>query len=1026
LYRGEFAVVPGRDEMYFWYVDGNSTDQLIWQTKDGGATWTQLNVGGITNCGDLSGGCGTAQGIYNLELAAVPNGQTTDLYAGAVNLYKCRITSLDPDCGGVAPGTFLNLTHVFGCPPDFGSIAHVHPNQHAVSFLQVNNNTQVVMYFATDGGIYRTLDGYGGLTSGTCGASNQFDSLNETLGSLTQFVSFSQHPTDANTLLGGAQENGSPATSASQTDPGWVNVNAGDGGFNEINPDNPTQWFTSNTDVSVQRCDLGVDCRVQNFNDGLVVSNATVGGDSGAFFTPFILDPQNSGELIVGTCRVWRGATDGSGFLPLTDNLETGAAESCTGGEVNLVRALAAGGIKSTPGLSNVMYAGTDGLGPASPTGGHIWVAFNVSGGASAWFDRTGSTNPGAFPISAVAIDSSDPTGKTAYITIMGFHVSHIWKTANAGVSWTDFTASLPDAPANAVLVDAVSSTVYVGTDVGVFSSSTSSPNWSEVGPPATPGSAPGYLPNTAVTALRMFNSGGTKKLRASTYGRGIWEFTLAEAPDFQFSIADSALTTFVGQTATFTVTLLAQGGYQSAVNLTCALRVTPPPPTCSINLPSVTPTSSGATFNVSAGGPVGDYLFNAHGIGTDTNTVTRDFALTLHVVDFSLTAPAPANLTMNQSSTSGPIAFQVMAAGSFNQAVALSCAGLPVGAACNFQPSGPISPGSGSPVAVTLTFSTGIGATTPTGTYSITINATTAGGPTRTQTLSLTVQAGTSNNPDFTLVVSNPSLTVGPNEPAVFNGTLTAAGGYASVANLSCAGSVSLMCTASAAQLTPTLGGAAFTVTASSDVQGTYSFNIVATGTDAAHITRSTAVQLIVGFNFAINNNSAAQTIAAGQTASYNLDAVPLGNGSIFPSNLALSCASAGMPPLSTCSFTPKQVSSGSGDTNVLLSIVTTAASPASGRLIGPDHLRYQFAFLVAGVVLAFGGLKKPLRRKKQAMLAIILGILLGGFSACGGGSSGGGGAGSPGTLSGKYTIMVNGVVGSITRSAQVVLTVQ
>jgi hypothetical protein len=60
LYRGEFAVVPGRNEMYFWYVDGNSSDQFIWQTKDAGATWTQLNDSGITNCGDLSGGCGTA------------------------------------------------------------------------------------------------------------------------------------------------------------------------------------------------------------------------------------------------------------------------------------------------------------------------------------------------------------------------------------------------------------------------------------------------------------------------------------------------------------------------------------------------------------------------------------------------------------------------------------------------------------------------------------------------------------------------------------------------------------------------------------------------------------------------------------------------------------------------------------------------------------------------------------------------------------------------------------------------------
>ncbi len=344
--------------MYFWYVDGNNSDRLIWQTKNGGTSWTQINDDGITNCGDLLGGCGTEQGGYNLELAAVPDGQVTDLYAGAVNLYKCRITTASPSCNGSAPDTFINLTHAFGCPPNFGSIAHVHPYQHAMAFLQTNGNTRVVMYFANDGGIYRALDGYTGLLTGTCGGSNQFDSLNQTLGSITQFISFSQHPTDPNTLLGGAENNGSPATSTSQSNPSWVNVNAGDGGYNQINPDNPTEWFTANTDVSIERCALGVDCRAQDFSSGLVVSNATVGGDSGPFFTPFILDPQNSGELLVGTCRVWRGATDGSGFSVLTNNLETGGSESCTGSEVNLVRALAAGGIKDTAGFSNVMYAG--------------------------------------------------------------------------------------------------------------------------------------------------------------------------------------------------------------------------------------------------------------------------------------------------------------------------------------------------------------------------------------------------------------------------------------------------------------------------------------------------------------------------------------------------------------------------------------------------------------------------------------------------------------------------------------------
>ena len=287
-------------------------------------------------------------------------------------------------------------------------------------------------------------------------------------------------------------------------------------------------------------------------------------------------------------------------------------------------------------------------------------------------------------------------------------------------------------------------STVYVGTDVGVFASSTASPVWTEVGPAPESGQA-GYLPNVAVTALRMFNSGGTRKLRASTYGRGIWEFTLASGPDFIFASPDNELTAFAGQNAAFTATLQAENGFSSAVNLSCTRRATPPPPSCTVTPASVTPASSGAAFSVTAGGPVGDYLFNAHGVGSDANTTTRDFSLTLHVVDFNLTAPAPGSLTMNPSSVSGPTAFDVTASGAFNQEVTLSCSGLPAGAACNFDSSS-VFPISGSPETVTLTISTGAG--TPLGTSQISINGSVAGGPTRTQNLSLTVRTGSTAEP--------------------------------------------------------------------------------------------------------------------------------------------------------------------------------------------------------------------------------------------------------------------------------------
>jgi hypothetical protein len=329
------------------------------------------------------------------------------------------------------------------------------------------------------------------------------------------------------------------------------------------------------------------------------------------------------------------------------------------------------------------------------------------------------------------------------------------------------------------------------------------------------------------------------------------------------------------------------------------------------------------------------------------------------------------------------------------------------------------------------MTISTGAG--TPLGTFQISINGSVAGGPTRTQTLSLTVRTGSTSNPDFAIAVSNPSLTANPNEAVVFNGTLTASDGYKSAVNLRCSGAVPLTCTPSPAILVPSTAGAPFTVTASNDAQNHFNFTIDATGTDAAQIHKSAPVELIVAFNFVLNNNSAAQTIKAGQTASYNLDVLPLGNGSVFPANVTLSCSTATLPPLTTCSFTPSLVAAGQGDTNVVVKLQTTAASVS--QLAAPHALWYDLGVSLAAII-ALGGLKQPRRRRKKKYLRlVILGMLLTLLIACGGGSSGpggggggggGGGAGHPGTTPGNYTITVTGAVGSVTRNVDVALTVQ
>lgn len=797
IYRGEITVVPGRNEMYVWFMSAGPTDQGIWQSKDGGNTWTQIGDSGITNCGD-SLGCGVQQGAYNLELLAVPNGATaTDLYAGAINLYKCSINTSNPTCANTA---FINLTHVYGCPPIYGAPAHVHPDQHALANTILSSGADL-MYFANDGGIYRALDGFTGLTTGSCSGANSFDDLNQNLGSMTQFVSFSQHPADSNTLLGGTQDNGSPASATATTNPSWINVLGGDGGYNAIDPNNG-DWFASNPDpapsvLSILECSSGVNCSNSLFS-AVVSGSNNLGGDRGGFYFPYILDPQSTTSLLVGTCRVWRGPRLGGSFSALSLNFDTLGIGTCSGGEVNVVRSLAAGGPTDANG-SKVIYAVTDGFGPNNPTtpiGGNVWVTTNaatVSGVSSTFSNVTqhgpggSSINPNQFPVSAVAIDTSDLTGNTAYVTVMGFTggPGHVWQTTNAGASWTDFTGSgttaLPDSPANAVVVDPASHIVYVGTDVGVFQSPTSAPAWTELGPTS---SQSGFLPNVAVTALALFNSGGQKLLRASTYGRGIWQFNLIAAPDFQIMIPNPALTVFAGTTPTFSGTVTAVNGYNSAVTLSCTAGSTNPPSPCTPKPASFTPSSSGTAFSVTTGSIVGDYSFDVQ--AADSNNTTHSAPVTLSVVNFGLTAASPTRVAEPRGATSPPVSFQVSAQGSFNQSVTLTCGISPgiIGATCTFTPPSPVTPTSSTPIDETLTVTAPAG--TAVGNYTVTIQATTAGAPsplTTSFTLAVTL------NPTFVLTEPSAFPTVKAGTTGTSGSiTISSQDGFTGAVDLSCA----------------------------------------------------------------------------------------------------------------------------------------------------------------------------------------------------------------------------------------------
>jgi hypothetical protein len=720
---------------------------------------------------------------------------------------------------------------------------------------------------------------------------------------MTGFVSLSVHPTSADILLGGTQANGSPKTSTATSSRTWQNALGGDGGFTAINPTNPSEWFAANPYVTILKCESGTDCNDNGFLQ--IVSPDSLGGDQGAYDTPYILDPQNSSEMLVGTCRVWSISTSGTAPLQLSNDFETLGAGVCTGDEINLVTALAAGGPLRVNGNSETVYAVTNGYGPLNGSpGGEVWVTTDA--GFSLMTNVTGNVNPNGYAISTVAIDSSDGTGNTAYVGIMGFSTpgfptSHVWRTANAGSSWTDWTGTgsteLPDAPVNALLVDAQAGQAYAGTDVGIFVSSTSAPSWTEVGPPPGPGVS-GFLPNAPVTALQIFDYAGTKTLVASTYGRGIWNYSLA--PGFAIAVTATPNSTAVNQNVRWNGTLTALNGYSGSVALTCTAGA---PGTCAITPATLTPTAGGVGFTVTLGSAtVGTFNFAIQGTDGTLTQATPTETLTVGTPDFAIAVTATPNSTVvNQNVTwNGTLS----ALDGYSGSVALTCtAGAPGTCA--------ITPATLTPTAGGVGFAVTLGSATV-GTFDFAIQGTDGTLTQATPTETLAVNKATP-----TITWATPSaITYGtPLSPTQLNATASVAGTFV---YSPASGTV--------------LGAGSQTLSVTFTPIDTTDYN-------TATATVTLVVTAAADFTWT-DTGTTSVTLLAGQSASYTFAAAPVGGGT-FSSGVSFACSN--LPgltsggPGASCEFSPATIAAGApGTSPVTVTLTITTTGPNLGTQSG------------------------------------------------------------------------------------------
>ena len=455
-----FDADPSTIYVSIGFSHGGATATQLCRSTDGGDSWTLLSEFDYSKY----------QGWYSHFVGVHPT-DSSKVLVGGIDIFKWIEDS----------GTFSQKTYwykwSFGTiiPPGDpeGPADYSHADHHAMVFHPTNPDT---IYFATDGGIFRTVDG-----------GETFRSLNGGY-QTTQFYSgFSTSRLDSNLAMGGLQDNGSAIYYGRD---GWMKVIGADGAYSAINTADDNimygSWYYRSI---VKSYDRGL-----NFND--YVAPPDTSNESLNFISPFVMSPTFPDHIYAGGSKVYK-TTDGGASWNVGNN-----GDELDGNPV-LTMAIA----EIDP---NVVYVAT------APWYSRAHVFVTRDGGFS-WMDITQNL-PDRYIVD-LAVDPTD--NNIVYATLSGFGSSHLFRSADGGGDWDDIGSGLPDVPTNAVIVDPDYPThIYVGNDIGVYFSIDTGKTWQTFmeGMPE------------AVIVMDLVVSQVNRSLRVATHGSGVYQRPLPPA----------------------------------------------------------------------------------------------------------------------------------------------------------------------------------------------------------------------------------------------------------------------------------------------------------------------------------------------------------------------------------------------------------------------------------------------------------------------------------------------------------------
>jgi photosystem II stability/assembly factor-like uncharacterized protein len=450
--RIEIAIADSDPNViYAVFAASNGSVQGIYRTDDGGALWSQQLNPPAFGMSSFA----RDQAWYDLAVAVDPNNPMRAIIGG--------IDLLMTENGGLS---WRQITQWFGG----GGFQYTHADQHFVLFHHHSSDT---IYFANDGGLYRTTNGSAAIPQISF-ISNGYN--------VTQFYSCDIHPeAGKDWYIGGTQDNGSLLfTTRGMND--TRTVTGGDGGFTHIDQENPEIQISSYI-----------------YNSYYISNNAwgpggtasiSIGSNKGYFINPTAYDSKNKvlyGSYDPGMYSMIRNV----GTQNIVDSAVIGAF---SGNRVST--------IAISPGVDGRVYFGLN-------NGNVVRIEEAASGNRQAVQIRSGN----GF-VSCIAID--DTNEDHIVVTYSNYGVIKVFETRNGGNTWANISGNLPDIPVRwAVFNPLNSDQLILATELGVWYTEQingSLTSWQ----PVSDG-----LGNTRIDMLKVRKS--DKQIIAATHGRGLF-----------------------------------------------------------------------------------------------------------------------------------------------------------------------------------------------------------------------------------------------------------------------------------------------------------------------------------------------------------------------------------------------------------------------------------------------------------------------------------------------------------------------